>query len=388
MTRTTDFIARRAEIWRDWRRDLHAHPELGFQEHRTAGLVADRLRAAGWEVTEGIGGTGVVGRLRRGDGPSIGLRADMDALPMDEQTNLPHASTVPGVFHGCGHDGHTVTLLAVAETLAEAADFSGTVHLIFQPAEEGLGGGLRMVQDGLFDRFPCQRVYGFHNSPLLPLGATTVRPGAAMASADEFTVTFTGRGGHAALPHHARDCALALAELTVSLQSLVAREVSALASAVLSVTQIHVGTTHNVLAGSGWLGGTVRCLAAAERDQLEAGIARMARATALSRDLEAEVSYTRGYPPLINDADAAARVARALSSGPEADFRPEEPPIMAAEDFAYMLEVVPGAYMNFGLVPEGQDWPMVHNPAYDYNDDLTPIATCHLVALVEQELRG
>ncbi|MCA0921874.1 amidohydrolase [Pseudooceanicola nanhaiensis] len=386
MTAVTDFLASRFEGHKALRRDIHAHPELGFKETRTAALIAERLRAAGYEVVEGVGTTGLVATLSRGAGPTIGLRADMDALPMDEETNLPHASKTPGVFHGCGHDGHTVSLLATAEALAAEGGFSGTLRMIFQPAEEGLGGGLRMIEEGLFERFPCDLVYGFHNMPLLPLGTATVRPGPAMASADEFKVTFTGKGGHAAMPHLSKDCALALSELTVALQRLVARGVDPLRSAVLSVTQIHVGQAHNVIAGSGWLGGTVRTLGAEERDFVEAGMHRLAKAVALAHEMEVEVTYTRGYPPLVNDSAVATRVAEGLRASPVVEMVEDVPPIMAAEDFAYMLEKVPGAYLNFGMAKEGEANPMVHNPAYDFRDELIPVIAATMVELVRAEL--
>ena len=380
------FLADRFPLHRDWRRDIHAHPELGFEEERTSALVADRLRHAGFEVTTGIGKTGVVATLRRGDGPSIGIRADMDALPMQEQTNLPHASKTPGKMHACGHDGHTVSLLATAEALAAHGNFSGTVHLIFQPAEEGQAGGAAMIADGLFTRFPCDRIFGFHNEPRLALGQAATRPGPTMASADEFRITFTGKGGHAAVPHMAKDCALALAELTVALQSLVARRIDPLHGAVVSVTQIHVGSAHNVIAGDGWIGGTVRCLVPADRTFLEEGIRRIAAAHAAAAELEMSFDWHHGYPPLVNDAGAAAAVAAVLTSDAAPVSYVEGGPILAAEDFAFMLQEVPGAYMFFGMAENGLQGPMVHDPAYDFDDRLIPIVAESLLALVEAEL--
>ncbi|WP_010139244.1 amidohydrolase [Oceanicola sp. S124] len=380
------FLAERFPQHRELRRDIHAHPELGFEEHRTAALVAARLRAAGYEVTEGLGVTGLVATLRRGEGPAIGIRADMDALPMDEQTNLPHASKTPGKMHACGHDGHTVSLLATAEALAAHGKFSGTLHLIFQPAEEGQGGGARMIEDGLFTRFPCDRIFGFHNEPRLPLGQAATRGGPTMASADEFRITLTGKGGHAAVPHMAKDVALALSELVVALQSLVARRIDPLHGAVVSVTQIHVGSAFNVIAESGWLAGTVRCLVPADRAFLEAGIRRIARAHAEAAELEIAIDWKDGYPPLCNDYAAVADVAQVLSSDAAPVTYGEAVPILAAEDFAFMLNEVPGAYIFFGMAEEGQSRPMVHDPAYDFDDRLIPIVAESMVALVEAEL--
>lgn len=370
-----------------WRRDLHAHPEIGFEEHRTAAFVAARLAEAGFEVTTGIAGTGVVGRISTGEGGSIGLRADMDALPMDEgpgPDERPWASRHPGLFHGCGHDGHTTCLLAAARHLARSRSFRGTLTVIFQPAEEGLGGGARMVEEGLFERFPCDAVFGFHNMPLLPFGTASVRPGPAMASFDEFKVVMTGQGGHAGMPHTTRDPALALAEATCSLQGLVSREVNANSAAVLSVTQIHVGTTHNVVADQGWLGGTVRALDEEARAIVEAGLGRTVAGVAAARGVTAAVDYRRGYPVLVNDPAETARAAAVLADLYGANFRPDFPPLMAAEDFAFMLQKRPGAYLLFGQGGEGGC--MVHNPNYDFDDRLIPMVATTLVRLVESRL--
>jgi hippurate hydrolase len=386
MTAVSDFLAQAFDDHRALRRDIHAHPELGFQEHRTSALVADRLRKAGYEVTTGIATTGLVATLKRGEGPSIGIRADMDALPMDEQTNAPHASKTPGVFHGCGHDGHTVSLLATAEALAAHGSFSGTVHLIFQPAEEGLGGGLRMVEEGLFTRFPCDRIYGFHNAPDLPFGISATRPGPMMASADGFRITFTGKGGHAAMPHMSKDCALLISETTLALQSLISRGINPLHSAVVSVTQIHVGSAHNVIAESGWMSGTVRCLSPEDRGFLETGIKSIVTHHAAARGIEAEIAWDYGYPPLTNDAEAAAHAATILASDATPVTFAEADPLLAAEDFAYMLNVVPGAYLNFGMARAGHAQAMVHHPAYDFNDDLIPVIAETLITLIESEL--
>ncbi|QPM89174.1 amidohydrolase [Pseudooceanicola algae] len=386
MSDVTDFLAERFPDLRDIRRDIHAHPELGFRETRTAALIAGRLRAAGYKVTEGIAQTGLVATLKRGDGPVIGLRADMDALPMDEQTNLPHASKTEGVFHGCGHDGHTTSLLATAEALAAHGNFSGTVHLIFQPAEEGLAGGLKMVEEGLFDRFPCDRIYGFHNMPLLPMGQAAVRPGPAMASADGFILRFTGKGGHAAMPHLSRDVALLCSELTLAFQSLISRGINPLHSAVLSVTQIHVGSAHNVIAGEGWMSGTVRCLDPEDRALLEAGLRALVEHHCAARGISVDIEWINGYPPLTNDPAAAAQASKVLSAQGSPVSCSQAEPLMAAEDFSYMLNKIPGAYIFFGMAVEGEDNPMVHHPAYDFRDELIPIIAESMVRLVEAEL--
>jgi len=379
-------IVARADELTEWRRDLHRHPELGFEEVRTAGFIADRLRQAGFVVTEGIGRTGVVGTLSTGNGPSIGLRADMDALPMDEGVDRPWKSETPGVFHGCGHDGHTISLLAAAEHLAAARIFSGTVHVIFQPAEEGLGGGAAMVEDGLFEKFPCDAVFGFHNMPLLPFGQGTVRSGPAMASFDEFEVTMIGRGGHAAMPHKAADTAYALADAAVALQGIVSREVDPHAAAVLSVTQIHVGTTHNVLAERGWLGGTVRALDESARAKIDEAFHRVVRGVASARGVDVEIDYQRRYPVLVNDATMAEWAGDAMCDVlGEESIATAFPPLLAAEDFAFMTQVQPGAYILLGQ-GRGPDSPMVHHPAYDFDDELLPVAASCLVRLVERQL--
>lgn len=366
----------------EFRRDLHRHPELGFCETRTARLVADRLAELGWAVDTGLARTGVVATLANGAGPTVGLRADMDALPMQEESGRDWISATAGRFHGCGHDGHTTVLLGVAEHLARSRRFRGTVHLIFQPAEEGLGGGRVMVEEGLFDRYPCEAVYGFHNMPLLPLGTAAVRAGPSMASQDTFKVTFRGRGGHAAMPHLCRDAVLATAEAAVSLQGLIARETDPHVPAVVSVTELHAGTTHNVMPADGWLGGTVRTLDPAAREMLELGIRRVATGIAAARNVDVEVDYEHGFPVLVNEARAtdALRAAVVGALGPDRlddGFKP----LLAAEDFAFMLEARPGAYMLLGQRDDTHE-AMVHHPAYDFNDRLIPVAIRVLSALV------
>lgn len=364
------------------RHDLHRHPELGFEEARTSALVAERLEQLGCTVHRGLATTGVVGTLQNGNGPMIGLCADMDALPMEEASSQSWSSTITGKFHGCGHDGHTVSLLAAAEHLARTRAFTGTLVFIFQPAEEGLGGGRVMVEEGLFERFPCEQVFGFHNMPLMPLGKAALKAGPSMASFDEFKVTFGGKGGHAAMPHLSRDAVFAAAEACVSLQGLPAREVDPHIAAVLSVTQIHGGTTHNVIPEQAWLAGTVRTLDANAQEILEAALSRVCRGVADTRGVTADVSYERKFPVLVNDANATdtlrAAVTRALGSDAlDDDFKP----LLAAEDFAFMLQERPGAYVLLGQRDDDHQ-AMVHNPAYDFNDRLIPIAASVMAAVV------
>lgn len=364
------------------RRDLHQHPELGFEETRTSDLVANRLSEIGCTVHRGLATTGVVGTLENGSGPMIGLRADMDALPMDEASGRPWTSQSTGKFHGCGHDGHTVSLLATAEHLARTRAFKGTLVFIFQPAEEGLGGGRVMVEEGLFDRFPCEQVYGFHNMPLLPFGKAALQPGPSMASFDEFKVTFSGEGGHAAMPHLSTDAVFAASEACVSLQGLPAREVDPHIAAVLSVTQIHGGTTHNVIPEEAWIAGTVRTLDDNAQTVLQAALSRVCEGVSKTRGLSVDVSYERKFPVLVNDAEATHKLRGAVerAMGPDAlddDFKP----LLAAEDFAFMLQERPGAYVLLGQ-RDNDHREMVHNPAYDFNDRLIPVAASVLAALV------
>lgn len=368
------------------RRDLHAHPELGFEEHRTAAIVAEALRAIGLEVTTGVGGTGVVGTLRNGGGNgALGFRADMDALPFAEETGLAYASTRAGVFHGCGHDGHTATLLGAARHLAATREFSGTVHFIFQPAEEGLGGARAMVRDGLFERFPCDRVFALHNWPDLPLGAARTRAGPIMAAADKFTITLTGRGGHAAMPHQTPDAILAASELVQQLNTIVARRVPAMRSAVLSVTKIEGGHAHNVLPASVSIMGTVRTFDAAVQDRIEASIRAMAAGVALSTETEIAVAYDRYYPATINDADAAAcALAAARAVCDDVDVAPD--PAFTSEDFAFMLAERPGAYLWMGQADATHAAPL-HHPGYDFNEGVLPLGIAWFAALAEQLLR-
>ncbi len=367
------------------RRDIHAHPELGFEEHRTAAIVADALAAAGLDVTTGVGGTGVVGTLRNGGGnASLGFRADMDALPFAEETGAPYASTVPGVFHGCGHDGHTATLIGAARHLAATRDFSGIIHFIFQPAEEGLGGARAMVADGLFDRFPCDRVFALHNWPDLPLGSARTRPGPIMASADKFRITLTGRGGHAALPHQTPDAILAAAELVQQLNTIVARRVAATDSAVLSVTQVNGGHAHNVLPATVTIVGTVRTFSGAVQDRIETSIRAMAAGVALSSETQVTVDYDRYYPATINDADCAALALNAAATVCD-DVAVASDPAFTSEDFAFMLGERPGAYLWLGQ-RDDRHTAALHQPHYDFNEALLPFGVAWFDALARQLL--
>jgi len=364
-----------------FRRDIHAHPELGFAEHRTAGRIAGQLRAIGLEVHEGIGGTGLVGVLRAGtSGRTLGLRADMDALSIHEQTGLPHASTTPGVFHGCGHDGHVAMLLGAAQHLARTRNFDGTVHFIFQPAEEGLGGARAMVREGLFDRFPCDRVFALHNWPDLPAGTVATRPGPIMGAADKFEIMLEGRGGHAAIPHDTPDAILAASELVIQLNTIVARRIPPTASAVLSVTQIAGGHAHNVLPASVRIVGTVRTFDPHVQDRIEAAIRQIAEGVALAGGVTAHVDYDRYYPATINDADAAAEALAIAATVADARLAPD--PAFTSEDFAFMLQACKGAYLWLGQRRDADDAPL-HHPRYDFNDDVMATGIRLHVALAE-----
>nr|MBA4769408.1 amidohydrolase [Sphingobium sp.] len=367
-----------------FRRDIHAHPELGFCEHRTGGRIAEQLRALGLEVHEGIGRTGVVGVLRNGDPTrSIGLRADMDALPIEEQTNLPYASRTPGQFHGCGHDGHVAMLLGAAQHLARTRRFDGTVHFFFQPAEEGQGGAREMVREGLFDRFPCERVFALHNWPDLPAGTIATRPGPIMGAADKFEIRLEGRGGHAAIPQDTPDAILAAASLVQQLNAIISRRVAPTASAVLSITQIHGGHTHNVLPATVTVSGTVRTFDPLVQDRIEASIREIASGVALAGEVTASVEYIRYYPATINDPQAAEEALEAAATVGEARIAPD--PAFTSEDFAFMLQACKGAYIWLGQA-KAPGSPPLHNPHYDFNDDVLELGVRLHVALVERHL--
>ena len=366
------------------RQDIHAHPEMLFQEERTAAIVAGELQRLGFQVTTGIAKTGVGGTISNGSSSrTIGIRADMDALPIAEQTNLPYASKYPGKMHACGHDGHTAMLLGAARYLAETRNFAGTAVVIFQPAEEGGGGGRAMVEDGMMDRFGVTEVYGMHNMPGLPVGHFAVRPGPLMAAADRFTVTIDGRGAHAAHPHSAIDTVAIAAQMVGVLQTIVARNVDPLDSAVVSVTYLRAGETFNVLPQTATLKGTVRTLKPAVQDMIERRINEIAEGLAGLHGASATVLYERGYPATSNhEAETAFAVAVASEvSGAEAvdtDVRPT----MGAEDFSYMLLARPGAFIFVG----NGDSAGLHHPAYDFNDGLIPTGVSYWARLVEKAM--
>ncbi len=371
-----------------WRRDMHAHPELLFDVHRTAGLVADKLRAFGCdEVVTGIGRTGVVGIIKGkrggGGGKVVGLRADMDALPIAEETGAEYRSTTPGLMHACGHDGHTAMLLGAAKYLAETRNFDGTAVMIFQPAEEGGGGGDAMVKDGLMTRFGVQEVYGMHNWPGRPVGTFAIRSGPCMAAADKFTVTIEGRGGHAAHPHKAVDTLLVGCQLVAALQTIVSRNVDPLESAVLSVCSFKSGDTYNVIPQHATLLGTVRTLQPAVQDLVERRISEVAAGVAATFGATATVDYVRGYPITFNHAeqtDFMAEVARSVGT----DVETAIPPQMGAEDFSYMLQERPGAYIFIG----NGDSADCHHPAYDFDDDALPYGISLWAKIVEERTRA
>ncbi len=386
---TTELIAPLHADMTAWRRDIHAHPELGFEESRTADLVARQLEAWGLEVHRGVGRTGVVGTLRAGSGRrSLGLRADMDALPIAEANTFAHRSQHAGVMHACGHDGHTAMLLGAARYLSQTKRFSGVVHFIFQPAEEGLGGAKAMVDDGLFERFPCEAIFGMHNRPSLEVGRFAVRAGPMMAGGAFFDIRITGKGAHGARPETSVDAALAAAQVAVSLQSIVSRNVPPVETAVLSVTRIHAGDAYNVIPQTATLGGTVRAFSRDVMKLVEASMRRVASGTAAAFGATAEVDFRELFIPTVNDpgeAEFAARICTELVGAANVNRQP--PLIMASEDFSYMLERVPGCYINIGNgSANGEGGCEVHNPAYDFNDAALPLGAAFFARLVETRL--
>ncbi|KAA6120956.1 M20 aminoacylase family protein [Cupriavidus cauae] len=369
------------------RRRIHAHPELAFEERQTSELVAQRLAAWGYEVHRGLGTTGVVGKLTKGRGQkTLGIRADMDALPIQEKTGLPYASTVAGKMHACGHDGHTAILLCAARYLAESVDFNGTLNLIFQPAEENEGGALRMVEEGLFDRFPCDEIYALHNSPGLPVGQIGLITGPAMASFDRATVTLRGRGAHGAMPHHGIDPMQCAASIVLGLQSIVGREIDALKSAVITVGSIQAGSTYNVVPETATIKIGVRTLDPKVRDLVEERIRGFVAAQAESFRLQSEVVYERKYPVLVNHAAQTEFARQAAIRLLGADNVVERPPVMGSEDFAYMLEHRPGAYVRLGNGLGEDGGCMVHNPLYDFNDKALPVGAAFWAHLAQSYL--
>ncbi|GCL62804.1 M20 aminoacylase family protein [Pseudaquabacterium pictum] len=391
MTYLLDALNARAGEFISLRRDIHRHPELAFEEHRTAALVADKLSGWGYEVHRGIGGTGVVGTLVRGTSPRrLGIRADMDALPIDEASGAGWASVHAGVMHACGHDGHTAMLLAAARHLAEHATFDGTLHLIFQPAEEGGGGALRMMADGLFERFPCDAVFAMHNMPGIEQGRFVLRDGAAMASSDYATVTITGRGGHGAMPHQAADPIVAAASIVMALQTIVARNIDPLQAAVVTVGALHSGKANNVIPASATLELSVRALDRAVRATVERRVKAVVAAQAESFDVQAQIDWRPGYAVLVNTPveTAFAREVATELVGAER-VTPQGPPLTGSEDFAFMLERVPGSYLLIGNGTDGSPGAggcMVHNPGYDFNDENIAAGSAYWVLLAERFL--
>jgi hippurate hydrolase len=372
-----------------WRRDLHEHPELLYDVHRTAAFVADRLREFGCdEVATGLGKTGVVGVIKgkkaagNGDLKVIGLRADMDALPIQETTGLPYASKTPGKMHACGHDGHTAMLLGAARYLAETRNFAGNAVVIFQPAEEGGAGAEAMIKDGLMDRFGIEQVYGMHNGPGIPIGSFAIRPGPIMAATDSVDIKIEGHGGHAARPHKCIDSTLVGAQLIMALQTIVSRSVDPLESAVVSMSEFHSGDARNVIPQTAVLRGTVRTLMPEVRNLVEKRVQEVCEGVAKLTGAKIDLHYDRGYPVTVNHAsqtDHAIRIAKDVAG--EANVH-ETPPLMGGEDFSYMLEARPGAFIFCG----NGDSAGLHHPAYNFNDEAILYGTSYWIKLVENSL--
>ena len=371
-----------------WRRDFHRHPELNFQEVRTAGIVADRLREFGCdEVVTGIATTGVVGVIHgRGQGGAIGLRADMDALPIHEESGVPHASLTPGVMHACGHDGHTTMLLGAARYLAETRNFSGTAYVIFQPAEEMGGGGEVMVREGLFERFPMDRVYGLHNWPGAPAGTFLWRVGPVMAAVADIRIAVTGKGAHGAMPHQGNDPIVIAAQIVTALQSVVARNVEPVEAGVITIGQIEGGMAFNVIPEVVRMRGTARWFLPEVGDILEGKVTALATGIAAAYGASAEVRFDRMYPSTINEevsTGLAAEAARAVAG--EAKVERLAKPTMGGEDFSFMLNAKDGAYLMLGA-GRGENDPQVHHPRYDFNDDVLPVGASWWATMVERQL--
>ncbi len=373
---------------REWRHDFHAHPEIRYEEVRTAGIVAEKLRSWGIEVHEGIAGTGVVGVLRGGTGTgcSIGIRADMDALPMQEEANPDYKSTVSGKMHACGHDGHTATLLGAAKYLAETRNFDGTVNLIFQPAEEGGAGAKKMIEEGLFKNFPCDSVYGLHNMPQIPRGKFAIRKGALLAAADGLKITINAKGGHAAMPHMAIDPIAIGTQIYAAAQTIVSRQLDPFDNAVISITQFHAGTANNVIPHQAVLDASIRTVSRETRDTIRARFQAICRSFADQYGVEIRCDYREGYPVTLNHDDNVDRLAEAARAVVGADMVDTETvPLMGSEDFSYMLEERPGAFIFIGGGDETHIH-SVHHPEYDYNDEVLATGASLWATLVEREL--
>ncbi|WP_439110411.1 M20 aminoacylase family protein [Lentibacter sp.] len=376
-------IAGLADEMKTWRRHIHMHPELGRDCHKTAAFVVDRLKEFGiTDISTGWAESGVVAVIEgQGEGPTIGLRADMDALPMDEITGLDYASKVPGKMHACGHDGHTAMLLGAAKYLSETRNFAGKAVLIFQPDEEGGGGGEAMVQEGMMDQFGIDEVYGIHNGPGIEAGRIELRAGPIMASVDSFYIDIQGKGGHGAMPHTTVDPVVAAVGMVQAIQTIVSRNNNAQERLVVSVTQINTGSATNIIPDTARVCGTVRSFDPHVRDMVEQRMGEIIAGQAASYGVEAKLEYDRGYPATVNDAGKAAFAAEVARELVGADMSTDETvPMMAAEDFSYMLEARPGAYAFVG----NGEGPMVHHPAYDFNDEIAPVGASFLARLVEK----
>ncbi|MGJ7528037.1 M20 aminoacylase family protein [Variovorax sp. GB1P17] len=372
------------------RQQIHQNPELGFEEFGTSDLVAERLAAWGYEVERGLGVTGLVGRLKRGGGTrAIGIRADMDALPIEEKTGLAYRSGRPGIMHACGHDGHTAMLLGAAKYLAQHGEFSGTLNLIFQPAEEGMGGAVKMIEDGLFEKYPCDAVYAMHNSPGRRQGDLVFREGAAMASSDYATVTLTGVGGHGAMPHRSADPIVAASSIVMALQTIVSRNADPQEMAIVTVGAIHAGKANNVIPETCVLEISVRSLNREMRELLEKRLKAIVNAQADSFGVKAHIDYRKGYAVLVNtpeETEFARRIGRELVGTEHVE--PQGPAVTGSEDFAFMLEKRPGCYLFIGNGAPGQHGGcMVHNPGYDFNDSNLPIGAAYWALLAESYLQ-
>ena len=371
---------------KQWRKQIHSQPELGFKEFKTSSFIVDKLQSFGIEVHQGLGGTGVVGTLKNGTGPTIGIRADIDALPIEEQNDVEHKSTHANCMHACGHDGHTSVLLGTAKYLSENKNFSGTIHLIFQPAEEVLGGAKAMIDDGLFDKFPMDAVYGLHNWPGLPVGQIAVNDGPMMASFDTFEITLTGKGTHAAMPHLGADPIAAGAALITNIQSIISRRISPLQSGVISVTQMNSGDTTNVIPDVAILKGTVRSFDMDVRQSLQSLLTEMVTTLPPLYGVTGEMDYHIRYPVTTNDSQAYLEIKNAATKALGADkVNTDVEPSMASEDFSFMSQVVKGAYFWLGVDGSTPSKPL-HNAAYDFNDDAIETGIKVWVSLVESEL--
>jgi amidohydrolase len=382
-----DGIANLQDEMTRWRRDIHAHPELGFEEHRTSDIVAAKLTEFGIEVHRGIGKTGLVGVLRCGSGArAVGLRADMDALPIIEANTFAHRSTHAGRMHACGHDGHTTMLLGAAKYLAATRKFDGVVNFIFQPAEEGIGGARAMIEDGLFEKFPCDAVFGMHNRPGLDLGKFAVRAGPMMAGGAYFDIRITGRGAHGARPETGVDSVLVASHIAIALQSIVSRNVRPIDAAVLSVTKIHGGDAYNVIPQTAQLSGTARAFTREVLGLIESNMQRIAKGTAEAFGATAEVDFRVIFAPVVNDekeADFAASICAGVAGAENVNRNPNL--IVASEDFSFMLEQVPGCYFNIGN-GAGEGACEVHNPSYDFNDGALGLGASVFARIVETRL--